>query len=54
MYRDTWGLVFTAATVVIPWAIDPSNISHSAPVPYHTMHHFVTEMYVCVFWSSSL
>ena len=29
------------------WLIDQSHKSHNAPVPYPTMHHFVTEM--CTF-----
>ena len=28
--------------------IDQYHISHNAPVPYPTMHHFVTEMCTCV------
>ena len=28
--------------------IDQSHTSHNAPIPYPTMHHFVTEMCTCV------
>ena len=31
----------------ILWQIDPSHKSHNAPVPYPTMHLFVTEMCTC-------
>ena len=30
-------------------SIDPSHKSHNAPDRYPTMHHFVTEMYMCTF-----
>ena len=29
---------------LFPWTIDSSNKSHNAPIIYHMMHHFVTEM----------
>ena len=31
-----------------PFVVDQSHKSHNAPVPYPTMHHFLTEMCTCV------
>ena len=29
------------------WIIDLFHKSHNAPVPYPTMHHFVTDVHIC-------
>ena len=34
----------------MPPPIDQSDKSHDAPVPYPTMHHFVTEMHMCAYF----
>ena len=39
----------TTRVDIFSGAIDLIHKSHNAPVPYPTMHHFVTEMCACIF-----
>ena len=45
---DVWVLFWLLVNVSIKMPIDFFNISHCAPAPHPTVHHFVTEMCTCV------
>ena len=46
--------LFMAKLAVLLIAYDLLHKSHIAPVPYLTMHHFVTEMCTFLLWSDAL
>ena len=46
-WSSEWVIIASGNNGLLParnQAINPSYKSHNAPVPYQTMHHFVTEM----------
>ena len=63
-YQNQWGSIFISDAPHRYWthagvdvsihAVELSHKPHNAPVPYLTMHHFVTEMCTSVRWESNV